>query len=79
MKFLLKVNGLIINPKADTTLFKKMVLLTNNKKLRERLAKPARQMVIDSYEQKFVWKELLKEYVRLLDEKGIEHSVELLE
>jgi glycosyltransferase involved in cell wall biosynthesis len=73
-----RVNGLIITPKDKTSLFKKMELLTINKKLRERLAKPARQMIMDRFEQKFVWKELLKEYVRLLDEKGIEHNLELL-
>jgi hypothetical protein len=34
-------------------------------------------MIMDRYEQKFVWKELLKEYVRLLDEKGVKHNLEL--
>ncbi len=64
------VNGLIIPVKDKEALFDKMKLLANDKKLRKKLAKPARKMIVDRYEQEFVWKELLKEYNRLLEEKG---------
>jgi len=29
-------------------------------------------MIVDRYEQEFVWEELLKEYRMLLEEKGID-------
>lgn len=69
------VNGMIIPVKDKNALFEKMKLLANDKKFRLKWAAPARQMIVEKYEQKFVWNELLKEYKRLLDEKGIEHDL----
>lgn len=66
------VNGLIIPVKDKEALFDKMKLLANDKKLRKKLAKPARKMIVDRYEQEFVWKELLKEYNRLLETERID-------
>ncbi len=71
------VNGLIIPVKDRDSLYLKMRLLLDNPALRKRLAKPARQIIIDRYEQKFVWSELLKEYVSLLNKKGILHYIKL--
>jgi len=71
------VNGSIIPVKDKNALFDKMKLLADGENLRMKLAKPARQVIVERYEQEYVWKELLKEYVRLLDEKRIEHSIEL--
>lgn len=69
------VNGIIIPVKDKNILFNKMKLLANDYKLRNKLAKPARRMIVDKYEQKYVWMELLKEYKRLLEDKGIEHNL----
>ena len=71
------VNGLIIPVKDEVALYDKMKLLLNDKELRDKLSEPARPIIIDKFEQKFVWNELLKEYVRLLDEKNITHSIKL--
>lgn len=69
------VNGIVIPVKDENALFDKMKLLADDKKLRLKLAEPARQMIIEKYEQKYVWNELLREYKRLLDENGIEHDL----
>ena len=66
------VNGLIIPVKDKKALFDKMKLLSGDSELRNKLAKPARRMIVDRYEQEFVWEELLKEYRMLLEEKGID-------
>jgi glycosyltransferase involved in cell wall biosynthesis len=63
------VNGTIIPVKDENALFDKMKLLAEDENLRNNLAKNARQMIVDRYEQKFVWNELLDEYNRLLSEK----------
>ena len=60
------VNGIIIPVKDEQAIYDKMKLLYNNKGLRDKLAKNSRKMIIDRYDQKFVWEELLKEYNRLL-------------
>jgi glycosyltransferase involved in cell wall biosynthesis len=69
------VNGLIIPVKDEVALYGKMKLLAEDLVLRESLSKSARKMIIDRYEQKFVWNELLKEYIRLLDSKNIAHNI----
>ena len=65
------VNGLIIPVKDEIVLYEKMELLLNDKEFREKLAEPARKMIVEKYEQKFVWNEILKEYLRLLDESSL--------
>lgn len=69
------INGLIIPVKDEVALFDKMQLLLNDKELLNNLSKPARKMIVDRFEQNFVWNELLKEYVNLLDVNNIQHSV----
>ena len=68
------VNGIIIPVKDKNILFDKMNMLLEDKIRRENLAKPARQMIIDKYEQKFVWQELLKEYKERLKDLRIERN-----
>jgi len=65
------VNGLIIPVKDENAIYENMKLLAEDTELREQLSKPSRQMIIDRYEQKFVWEALLEEYNKLLKEKGI--------
>ena len=65
------VNGVIIPVKDENAIYDKMKLLADDAELRDKLAKPARKMIIERYEQKFVWKALLKEYNRLLRAKGV--------
>ncbi len=48
-----------------------MKSFVENPNLRAKLAKPARQMIVDRYEQQYVWREILNEYIGLLDCKGI--------
>lgn len=73
------VNGIIIPPKDENALYEKMELLLSNEIFRKKLAEPARKMIVDCFEQKFVWNELLKEYVHLLDSKNIKHGIKLNE
>ena len=65
------INGLIIPVKDEAALYNKMELLLTDKELRTKLANPARQMIVDRFEQKFVWNELLKEYMRLLKNSSL--------
>lgn len=72
------VNGLIIPSKNKNELFDAMNDLLENKERREQMASVARQMIIDRYEQQYIWEELLKEYKSLLAEKGIEPEKKML-
>ena len=65
------VNGVIIPPKDIEALTNAMEgFITNTAKV-DRLAGNARQMIVDRYEQKYVWEAIKEEYDRLLKEKGL--------
>ncbi|KAA6340351.1 N N'-diacetylbacillosaminyl-diphospho-undecaprenol alpha-1 3-N-acetylgalactosaminyltransferase [termite gut metagenome] len=59
------VNGLIIPSKNKEQLKEKMMLLIEDKDLRNHLKQHAREMITSRYEQKMVWDALLEEYRRL--------------
>lgn len=56
------VNGLIVPAKNAAALRDAMRKLAADDDLRRRLARPARQMIADRYEQRYVWEKLLEEY-----------------
>lgn len=58
-------NGIIIPPKDDKTLAKKMAFFISDKDLINRLKLNAREMIISRYEQQVVWNALLEEYQTL--------------
>jgi glycosyltransferase involved in cell wall biosynthesis len=60
------VNGIIIPVKDRDILKEKMELLLENNILRNKLRNNAREMIISRYEQKIVWRVLLKEYQHLI-------------
>ena len=45
-----------------------MIKLIEDKPLREKLAGNSREMIVNRFEQKYVWNEILKEY-RLLEQE----------
>jgi len=55
-------NGIIIEPKDENELKDAMLKLINNAELTKTLAKNSRSMIVERYEQKYVWNEILKEY-----------------
>jgi glycosyltransferase involved in cell wall biosynthesis len=58
-------NGFIVPPKSETALQERMEeLLLDQEKLQE-LAKNARRMILERFERRFIWEELLKEYETL--------------
>ncbi|MGZ2371893.1 glycosyltransferase family 4 protein [Ancylomarina sp. YFZ004] len=61
------INGMIIPPKKENELYNAMLELLENREKRELLTSFSRQMIVDRYEQKYVWQELLKEYSSLVD------------
>lgn len=67
-------NGTIIPPKNIELLEKKMVQLMIDSEYAKRLAKNARQMIIDRYKREFVWKALLDEYKSLEKRHVSKHS-----
>lgn len=62
------VNGILIPPNDEETLYAAMVDLLVSKEKRKLLTLTARQIIIDRYERQFVWDELLKEYQNILSE-----------
>jgi glycosyltransferase involved in cell wall biosynthesis len=54
--------GLLVPPKDSKKLAAAMLLLAQDRELRDRLAKRGRTFAIANYSQAFVWQELLKEY-----------------
>lgn len=58
-------NGIIIPPKDEETLAKKMAFFISDKDLINRLKLNAREMIISRYEQQIVWNALLEEYQSL--------------
>ncbi len=59
------VNGIIIPAKNEEQLFEKMLYLYQHPDVRKRFAQGSRQRIVENYERKFVWNELLKEYESL--------------
>lgn len=59
-------NGLIIPVKNIDALNKAMLTLLNSKETRETLKRNSRKMIIERFEQQYVWNELLKEYQKRL-------------
>lgn len=60
------VNGVIIPSRDEFVLHECMLDLLENREKREQLAANARKMIVDRYEQQYVWGELLKEYQSLV-------------
>lgn len=58
-------NGVIIPKRNEQALLKMMQSMMDDNELRSMMAKKAREMVIDRYEQKYIWGELLKTYNEL--------------
>jgi len=59
-------SGLIVPVKNENALYGAMLRLSNDQGLRASLAKKSREYVATHFDQRFVWEELLKEYVRLV-------------
>ena len=64
-----EVNGEIVEVKNTQDLFQSMKRVLDNKDYRVKLTNQARQLIVDKYEQQFVWSEILKEYKVLLNGK----------
>lgn len=56
------INGIVVPPKDIQALFGAMKSSIENKELGKKMAGLTRDMMINNYEQKYVWKEILKEY-----------------
>ena len=65
------INGMIIPVKDENALYNAMLELFENQEKQELLTSVARKMIVDRFEQKYIWEELLKEYQTLLDAKNI--------
>ncbi|MGO1751707.1 MAG: glycosyltransferase family 4 protein [Psychroflexus sp.] len=59
-------NGLIIPSHNKKALLEKMLYLYENPEIRKQLAEKSRERIVDNYERKYVWNEILKEYNLLL-------------
>lgn len=64
-------NGLIIQPKDVDSLKKAMIELLENVEKRRRLARNARKLIVDRYEQNVIWELIRQEYVKQLKLAGI--------
>ena len=58
-------NGIIIPPKDTDALYRAMKQFVDHSEETKRMAENARKMVLDRYEQKYIWAELLKVYQSL--------------
>ena len=56
------VNGIIIPPKDAFALENAMIELLDNSEKRERLARNARQLIVERYEQQMIWQLIKQEY-----------------
>ena len=59
-------NGYIVPSKNEMALLKAMTLFVEDPSLVSAMAKNARAMIADRYEQSFVWKSILEEYERII-------------
>lgn len=64
------VNGLIIPVKNTESLRSSMELMLSNKPLYQKLQANARKMIVERYDQKYLWSLLLKEYQDLIKNKS---------
>lgn len=58
-------NGIIIPPRRTDDVLRSMKMLLNDGKLRGKLARNARPMIANRFDQKYLWGELLKTYQKL--------------
>lgn len=63
-------NGLIVPTKDSNSLQDAMLKLIEDNSLLNKLSENSRKRIIENYDQKFVWNELLKEYNNLLEKKS---------
>lgn len=56
------VNGIIIPVKNTKAISDAMHQLTDDPEIRKKMAQVCRRMIIERYEQKYIWEQLLKEY-----------------
>ncbi|MBL4745967.1 MAG: glycosyltransferase family 4 protein [Flavobacteriaceae bacterium] len=61
------VNGMIIPPKNEKLLFMAMKYVLENEEHVSNMASVSRKIIVENYEQQYVWEELLKEYNRLIN------------
>jgi glycosyltransferase involved in cell wall biosynthesis len=65
------VNGLMVEPKSVSSLEKAMIRLIENEDERKRMASIARELIIDRYDQKVIWRLWLAEYNYWLKSKRV--------
>jgi glycosyltransferase involved in cell wall biosynthesis len=58
-----KINGFIIPPKDENTLFQTMHNILNTDEVNRKLTINSRKLIINRYDQKFVWKTIKNEYI----------------
>lgn len=59
------INGIIIPPKNDMAILNAMIELKENRKKYDRMVKNSRPLIIERYQQEYIWNELLKNYQSL--------------
>lgn len=64
-------NGIMIQPKNKTELYKAMKKMINKKELRIYLAANARKIIVDKFRIEIIWESLLNEYKMFLKKKVI--------
>ena len=63
-------NGLIITVKDSSAIEKALASMLSNPKLLKNMAENSRSLIVQNYDQQFLWNALLQEYERLLEIKG---------
>ncbi|KXX68569.1 hypothetical protein AVL50_22680 [Flammeovirga sp. SJP92] len=62
-----KVNGLVVPVKNEVSLTKAMFEMYKNNDFRKKVSSSIRNEIMMKYDQKYIWRELLKEYNHLLE------------
>ena len=65
------INGLIVSPKDENILYDAMNKVVKDDELRVLLSKDARRLIVERYDQQFVWNIIKNEYDLLLGEKSV--------
>jgi glycosyltransferase involved in cell wall biosynthesis len=65
------INGLIVSPKDEDVLYDAMNKVFKDDELRVLLSKDARRLIVDRYDQQFIWNIIKNEYDLLLGEKSV--------
>ncbi len=60
-------NGKLISPKSVTELYDAMEIFIENPDLISQMGKVSREYILNKYDQNFVWKESLKNYLELIN------------